>query len=146
MKTEYSETIDNRFIKFIKKHHVLTLATSVNDLSWCCSCFYVYDEIENRFIFSSDTDTKHIQNAIINPNVSANIYLETKIIGNIQGIQVTGLLKQLNGEIETIARKIYLKKFPFAILINTSLWAIYANTLKLTDNKLGFGKKLIWQK
>ena len=31
---------DSRIIKFLKKHHVMTLATSFNEETWCASCFY----------------------------------------------------------------------------------------------------------
>ena len=38
----------------------------------------------------------------------------------------------------------YLKRFPFAILSNTKLWTIRLIGIKMTDNRLGFGKKLYW--
>ena len=43
-------------------------------------------------------------------------------------------------------KTVYLKKFPFAILKNTALWYIEPTFLKFTDNRLGFGKKIIWEK
>jgi uncharacterized protein YhbP (UPF0306 family) len=43
-------------------------------------------------------------------------------------------------------KKAYLKRFPYAIFANTNLWILKINYLKMTDNRLGFGKKLIWQK
>ena len=39
---------DSRIVRFIKKHHVLTLATSFNEETWCASCFYSYLEDEER--------------------------------------------------------------------------------------------------
>ena len=42
------------------------------------------------------------------------------------------------------ARRAYLKRFPYAALAELTLWAIRPDYMKLTDNTLGFGKKLIW--
>ncbi len=43
-------------------------------------------------------------------------------------------------------KSLYLKKFPYAALADLNLWRMEAETMKLTDNTLGFGKKLIWQR
>ncbi|MGD0342664.1 MAG: hypothetical protein ABSA76_13260 [Bacteroidales bacterium] len=42
------------------------------------------------------------------------------------------------------AKNAYLKKFPVAALMDTRLWIVELTYIKMTDNRLGFGKKLIW--
>jgi len=138
--------IDKRILDFIKEHHVLTLATSVDDKPYACNCFYVYDEQTNVFIFSSDEGTKHINDININNLVGGSIVLETSIIGKIQGIQFTGSMYKSENEDLKHYKKLYLKRFPFAVLTNTLLWFVEIDFLKMTDNRLGFGKKLIWGK
>jgi len=32
------------------------------------------------------------------------------------------------------------------MLMDTRLWIVSLTLIKMTDNRLGFGKKLIWQK
>lgn len=137
---------DKRILRFIEKHHVLTLATSNNNVPWCANCFYVYLKKGNIFIFSSDNDTRHIQEAIQQPRVSGSIMLETKIVGKIQGIQFSGYLFPCEDEFLKQAQKAYLTKFPYAILTDISLWGIEITYIKMTDNRLGFGKKLIWER
>lgn len=137
--------VDKRILKFISKHHVLSLSTYSENFPWSCSCFYAYDEALNRFVFTSDDETQHAKQATLNPNVSGTIVLETSMIGKIQGIQFTGEMIKLKANEELIARKIYLKKFPFAVFVKTSMWAVFLNHIKLTDNRLGFGKKIIWK-
>ena len=39
-----------------------------------------------------------------------------------------------------------LKRFPYAVVAPLELWHLEADMLKYTDNTLGFGKKLIWQR
>ena len=137
--------IDNRIIDFIKEHHLLTLATSKNNNPYCANCFYVFDEQKNCLIFSSDSKTKHVQDFIANPNIAASIALETKDIRKIQGMQLLGTIIKLKGEELQIAKKKYLKIFPYARLMKPQLWAMRLAFIKMTHNKLGFGKKLIWK-
>jgi uncharacterized protein YhbP (UPF0306 family) len=134
--------------QFLKKHHVLNLAVCHNNVPWAASCFYVYDESAIRFVFTSDQETRHIADSLQQPLVSGTIALETSIIGKIRGIQFSGSLRECTGEEYTIAKKLYLKRFPFAapFIGSTALWEIVLDHLKMTDNRLGFGKKLIWCK
>lgn len=140
------ETLDSRIIRFIKKHHTMTLATSANNIPWCCSCFYVYDEKENKFIITSDTDTRHVSEFTAQPDVSGTISLETLIVGKIQGIQFSGSVKKIGGKEAEPARKAYIKRFPVAALSKLTLWSVEICYIKFTHNQLGFGKKLIWKK
>ena len=136
---------EERVSDFIKEHHVLTLATSKDNQAYCSNCFYTYLEDEASFIFSSDLDTRHIQEAIQNNKVAASILLETKTIGKIQGLQIIGILHEAKDDILKKAKKAYLKQFPYAILKSTKLWILECKYIKMTDNRLGFGKKLIWE-
>ena len=133
-------------LDFIKKHHVLTLATSINNNPWCANCFYVYLENEDCFVFTTDPVTKHGSDAIANPDVAGSVVLETSIIGKIQGLQFRGVMEVPEGELVEKAKIAYLKKFPVAILMKTNLWVVKVNYMNMTDNWLGFGKKLIWEK
>jgi uncharacterized protein YhbP (UPF0306 family) len=49
-------------------------------------------------------------------------------------------------ELASKAKSAYLKRFPYAALMNTSLWIVDVSYIKMTDNRMGFGKKLIWEK
>jgi len=138
--------IDKRIIEFINRHHVLTLATAVNDSPYCANCFYVYVAEENLLVFTSDTKTKHAQDAMQQNYVAGSIVLETNTIGKIQGIQFNGYMTQPEGALLKIAKHAYLKRFPIAMLMQTTMWIIQLTFIKMTDNRLGFGKKLVWTK
>lgn len=137
---------DKRIVDFINDHHVLTLATSVDDEPWCCNCFYVYIPEDNCFVITSDLTTKHIQHTAHNIFVAGSVVLETSTVGKIQGLQFTGVISAASGDQLKRVKKAYLKKFPVATLMKTTLWTVDATKLKLTDNRLGFGKKLNWEK
>lgn len=136
---------EKRVVDFINEHHVLTLATCVENNPWCANCFYVYLEDENCFVFTTDNTTKHAQDAMENPVVAGSVVLETNTVGKIRGIQFRGVMQIPEKELASKAKLTYLKRFPFAILMKTSLWVVKLSYIKMTDNRLGFGKKLIWE-
>ncbi len=138
--------IDKKIPEFINEHHVLTLATTSNSQPYTANCFYVFLQDDNTFLFTSSPTTRHGEEMNANGKAAANIVLETKTVGKIQGLQITGLVKALSGSDEKQAKKAYLKKYPFAILKLETMWAFEVNYYKLTDNRLGFGKKIIWKK
>lgn len=138
--------IDNRIIRFFKRHHVLTIATSACDESWCANCFYVYLEDENALVFTTDLETRHGQEFLKNPLVSGSVVLETRIIGRIRGIQFQGIVSEPEGEMLEKARRAYLRRFPVTLLMETRLWVVKLTLIKMTDNRLGFGKKIVWRR
>ena len=86
--------IDKKITSFIKKHHVLTLATVDGEgMPYVANCFYAYDAQRNLFIFTSDTTTRHGGHMVANPNVAISIPLETRVVGRVQGIQVCGIVE-----------------------------------------------------
>jgi uncharacterized protein len=136
--------IDKRIISFFRKHHVLTISTCVNNEPWCASCFYVYLSDENALVFTTDPETRHGKEFLINNLVAGSVVLETFIIGKIRGIQFQGIVSEPDGDLAETARKAYLKRFPVAMLMETHLWIVELTHIKMTDNRFGFGKKLIW--
>ena len=131
-----------RIERFIAKHHLLTLATCSEGTPFCCSSFYTYDSDTKSFIIAGDKKTFHIQNALKNPNVAANIHLETNEIGKIEGLQIEGLLVLCE---DKHLQKLYFKAFPYAMAMRPTLWMLRPKRFKLTDNKLGFGEKIIFE-
>lgn len=133
--------VEKRIVDFIKRHNILTLATvSEKGEPYCATCVYIYDKERNLFIFNSEENTRHAQEMMQNANVACAIALETRIIGKIQGVQICGQAR-LGEERD---RDIYLKHYPFAAMMPLKIWVIEPSFIKLTDNTLGFGKKLIW--
>jgi hypothetical protein len=138
--------IENRIIRFFRKHHVLTIATTVSNEPWCANCFYVYLEEENSLVFTTDMETRHGQEFIKNTLVAGSVVLETSIIGKIRGIQFQGIISEPRDILLHKAKSAYLKRFPVAVLMDTHLWVVELTHIKMTDNRLGFGKKVIWKK
>lgn len=127
---------------FLQKHHVLTLATTDRSELSACGLFYAYDAQKLSFVVASSHETTHIKNITNNPKIAGTVVLETKIVGKIEGVQFRGNFLPIEDE---SLKKLYFKRFPYALAMNPKLWQIKINYFKLTDNTLGFGKKIIWQ-
>lgn len=136
--------IDSRIEFFLHEHHVAGLATSFLDEPYCCSVFYAFMPKEQALVITSSKETKHIKDTCHNMFVAGSIHLETEEIGKIQGLQFQGMLYEPAGEEWRKAKLAYLKRFPYALLSGSSIWLIRFSFLKYTDNRLGFGKKLVW--
>lgn len=130
-----------RIIRFVQEHHVMTLATSDDGIPYATPLFYAYDAQTNRFVFASGEETAHAQQMATSPSVAAGIHLETDTVGKVQGLQIRG---KIDAADEADA-KFYYRRFPYARAMRPKLWRIVPLWMKLTDNRLGFGKKLIWE-
>lgn len=132
-----------KIVSFIQQHHVMSLATAVGEEVSACSLFYAYEKEKKCFVVASSDETLHIQQINKNPKVAGNILLETKTVGKIQGLQFRGLFSQTEDE---SLKKLYFQAFPYAKIMKPKLWRVDVEYFKLTDNTLGFGKKIIWEK
>ncbi len=138
--------IDRRIAAFLRKHHVLCLASAGSDAEpWCCHLFYALLD-ERTLVFTSSAQTRHIGDIAHNAVVAGGIVLESRVVGRLQGLQLQGIVSQPDPETEAAARAAYLKRFPYARLLPAErLWLLDLTLLKYTDNTLGFGTKLHWK-
>jgi len=139
------EVLHKRIRSLFRKHHLLSIATVSERGPWCASCFYAWDEENNTLVITTDPATRHGAEFRSNPQVAGTIALETMRVGRIRGAQFTGTVTEPEGEELERARKIYLRRFPYAALADLHLWVITLDHIKLTDNRLGFGTKIVWQ-
>ncbi|MBX2960755.1 MAG: pyridoxamine 5'-phosphate oxidase family protein [Flavobacteriales bacterium] len=137
--------MDKKILSYIQKNKVLTIATCVDNQPYCAICFYVFD-IENKvLIFLSDNVTRHISEALKNKQVAGTITTKVTTVAKIQGIQFTGEFINPDKLQANIFYDKYYEKFPFAKAKPSPIWGIKLTSIKMTDNTLGFGKKLLWE-
>ena len=141
-----AEEFPQKITDFIKRHHVITIATENNGQPWCFNAFYAFDKETQSFVITSHDDTRHIQEVLQNKKVAGSVVLETEIVGKVQGLQFSGEMTFCEDEDEKQAKKVYIKRFPLTTLTPKILWRISIYNAKYTDNTLGFGKKLTWDK
>jgi uncharacterized protein YhbP (UPF0306 family) len=137
--------MDAKIIEFISNNNQMTIATSHNNIPFCAICFYAFLKSHQMIVFTSHPKTKHIPEALLNKEVAGTITVTANAISKLQGIQFGGIFLNLSGNLLTEAKKEYIKKFPFAAVFNIPYWGIKLQIIKMTDNKFGFGKKIIWE-
>ncbi len=140
--------MDSRILKFLSTRHIMTLATSSQGEPWCCNLFYAIDKERFWLIFTSNPETKHIEQGVANPQVALSVVLDTKVVGKVRGVQINGTLydAHANAEALKICKSAYLKRFPYAALRLDHLWYVEIISAKFTDNRLGFGTKLFYNR
>ncbi len=132
-----------KILSFIDAHHVMSLATYAEGELSACNLFYAFEKQSLCFVVASSDDTRHIEHIKKNPKVAGTIVLETHTVGKIQGLQFRGRFEALQ---KSSLEKLYFKAFPYARALMPKLWSIEVEFFKLTDNRLGFGKKILWEK
>lgn len=130
--------------RFLGQQHVLTLCASADGDMWCANCFYVFDESSMSLCLMTETSTRHGAMMASNSRVVGTIAHQTRTVALIKGIQYQARAVLLQGDAQEQACVLYCRHFPVARAIKAPLWALELDEVKMTDNKLGFGKKLFW--
>ena len=98
---------------FIAAQNTLTLATTNADGSpQACDLFYVY--ADDAFYFLSDPKTRHVQNLLRDPRVSATIHGAARGWQDIRGVQIDGIAAHVDDRAERArAFAQYLVRYAF---------------------------------
>ncbi len=138
--------MDKAIVDFLSANYVLSLSIAENNKSWSVNCFYAFNPDDDSLIFISHGNTKHYQMLLKNPYVSGTIVAQTQNFTHIQGIQYTGKTTAPSGTTVKLANTLYNQRFPFARFVLAKLWVLELHYVKYTDNTLGFGKKITWER
>ncbi|WP_345829116.1 YhbP family protein [Erwinia sp. HDF1-3R] len=130
--------------RFLKKQHVLSLCSGPP--VWCANCFYVFDPDSCVFWLMTEKHTRHGAQMLSDSQVAGTINGQPKSVLLIKGVQYAGRITLLEGDKAKAAHSAYVKRFPVAIKASAPLWEIRLDEVKMTDNALGFGKKLSWMR
>jgi hypothetical protein len=138
--------LDKSISDFLMDQCVVTIATSIKNQPYCASCYYAFVPGNNLLVFKSDSDTKHIEDALTNNTVAGTILPDKIVKAKPKGIQFTGIFMKAEGATGKKAKDAYLKKYPVAGIFRGDIWVIEISKIKFTDNTLIFGKKTLWER
>ena len=127
-------------------NQVLMAMNTFPDYKVVC-CGHSYGGAGSVFIIKTDAEnTRHMKEIAQNHNVAASIVLETKEVGKLQGLQICAKAVVPTDDYLSNAKKTYLLKYPYAIAVPGTYVVLEPYFYKLTDNRLGFGKKIVWNR
>ena len=134
-----------RLDEVLKSHNVMGLATVGEEGPHSAPVFYALSEDGSTLIFMSKKTSEHSRHTAKNAKVSACIYLETKDVRALHGVQITGVVDSTDDTQQKELRETYCKAYPHARLARFignkyRVYALRIEHAKLIDNRLGFGK------
>lgn len=65
---------------------------------------------------------------------------------HVKGVQFEGILLEQDHPLANNISGYYHKKHPMALVLPGEIWAVQINNIKMTDNSVGFGKKIKWSR
>jgi uncharacterized protein YhbP (UPF0306 family) len=140
-----------RVQRYLRNHHVATLATCGREGPWAAAVFYVNEG--NTLFFLSSPNSRHCLNIVQHPQVAATIQEDYSDWLEIKGVQIEGIATEISGEEEDLARKLYGQKFPVVgmlaqapaaiikALAKVRWYKIVPQRLFFIDNSLGLGNR-----
>jgi uncharacterized protein len=137
-----------RVLAYLRRHHVMTLATHGPDGPWAAAVYYANDGFS--LVFLSSPTSRHCGNLASNPRAAATIQEDYADWKAIKGVQLEGNVVQLHDADESAARALYAKKFPVARSAGTALaqalkkvrwYRLAPERLHFIDNAAGFGHR-----
>ena len=139
--------MDDRIVKFIREQTCASVCCAdQHDGPYCFSCVYAFDSEEKFLYYKSSSGTRHSEILLLHPAVAGTILPDKLNMLHIKGIQFEGVVLPAGHPLAQHASALYYKKHPLALTQPGSIWTIQINTIKFTDNSLGFGKKITWDR
>jgi uncharacterized protein YhbP (UPF0306 family) len=134
-------------IKFIKKQTCASICcVDKNGNPYCFSCFYAFNSDEGLLYFKSSSGTRHSEIISENPSIAGTILPDKLNVLLVKGIQFEGVVLSENHFLVRNASGNYHKKYPVALTMQGEILTIQINSIKMTDNSVGFGKKITWMR
>ncbi|MFT3919086.1 pyridoxamine 5'-phosphate oxidase family protein [Cloacibacterium sp.] len=136
--------ISQKIVNFLNLQTCVNICTvNENNLPYCFTCYFVFDEEKKCLYYKSNINTKHSE-LILKNNACAGTILEDQLNKMfLKGIQFQGSINKTSNK-NLSAFKKYHKKYPMALAIPGEIWVVNLEIIKFTDNSMGFGHKTHW--
>jgi uncharacterized protein YhbP (UPF0306 family) len=133
--------------QFIEKQKSCTICC-VDEFGkpYCFSCFYEFNARQGFLYFKSSSKSKHCGILLNSPFVAGTILPDKLNVLVIKGIQFEGMVLPANHFLVEQASSFYYKKNPAALAVPGDIWIVEIDSIKMTDNTFGFGKKILWNR
>lgn len=142
-----STALKNTLEKYLRDHHVITLATAGAQGPWASAVFYVADGLD--LIFLSAPHTRHAKN--FGAGVAGAIHDNLENWEELKGVQLEGQCEMLEGAQRARAIDIYQTRFPItgpdapapiaAALDKVNFYRLKATSLSFIDNSQKLGHR-----
>lgn len=145
------EALRGRVLRYLRAHHVMTLATRDDEGPWAAAVFYVNDGFALYFL--SSPRSRHSRQLASSPAAAATIQEDYADWPEIKGVQLEGTVRELRGAEAERARRLYGEKYPLIrrlggaraaiaqALRKVRWYELAPKRLYFVDNSAGFGHR-----
>ncbi len=134
--------MNEKIANYLRANDLLHLSVIHRGRPYGASCFYIFDEKRWALLFASSPDSVHMRALVEDWNVAGTIACCDQSIARLRGVQFQGVARVASEE----QKRLYTRKYPQILAIREPVWAIELHWIKMTDNSLGFGKKIEWRR
>lgn len=136
-------------LRYLQQHQVMTLATTGTDGVWAAAVFYAVTDAFHLYFLSAG-HTRHAQHIAVSPSVAATVQENYTDWATIQGVQLSGEVTLLAGEMRETAVSFYRQRYPFLAtapppvqraFAKVNWYRLIPSTLYFIDNRKGFGHR-----
>jgi uncharacterized protein YhbP (UPF0306 family) len=141
--------LHEKVVSYLRRHNVMTLATCGPHGTWAAAVFYANEGYILYFL--SAPSSRHSLNLSVQPSVSVTIQGDCSDWRSIQGIQLGGKARFLQGNERDHALGCYRERFPFTCegvsaqidkaLRASGCYAVVPGELYFIDNTRGLGHR-----
>lgn len=145
------QALRRRVLRYLRAHHVMTLATRDDEGPWAAAVFYVNDGFALHFL--SSPGSRHCCQLRSNPAAAATIQEDYADWPEIRGVQLEGTVRELSGVQAERASRLYGEKYPLIrrlggvpaaiaqALRKVRWYELTPKRLYFVDNSAGFGHR-----
>lgn len=140
---------DAAALAYLEAHHVMTLATSGPAGPWAAAVFYASEGFALTFL--SSPRSRHAADLEADPRVAAAIHEDYHDWPPIQGLQLEGRARLLQGAEAEAAAALFARKFPLVAdptqaevrraLERVGWYRLEPSAVYFVDNARGFGRR-----
>ncbi|MBI3395134.1 MAG: pyridoxamine 5'-phosphate oxidase family protein [Spirochaetia bacterium] len=139
------KALDADIVSFLESRHIFVLSTEHQGQPYSAPLFYIFlNAGVPALVFASSPETRHMVEAAENARAAGAVYVDTRSVAQIQGVQCTG--RVVSAALDSNAVERYTTAFPEIMSIGAPLWRLEIDFLKYTDNRISFAHKRIWQR
>ncbi|CCO50241.1 conserved hypothetical protein [Vibrio nigripulchritudo SOn1] len=138
-----TEKANQELVNFLRKSKLLTLCTSNGDQLWAANLIFNFNESDMSAVVSTSVNTRHSE--IMNERniVAGTIGSKLSLLSSI-GLQYSGNINLIDEPQRSVAKKQYLKRYPFLRGKVSDLWILKFDEIKLVSMRLGKRSCIEW--